>query len=75
MPGLGAENRSALFENVQLIFRSFESSRAISKPAPNPDTHQTLVETLSDISWKEALEQSGDEHVSKSPFNKITFFD
>ena len=30
------------------FFLQFEGSRAISKPAPNPGTYRTLVETLSD---------------------------
>ena len=36
------------FPGFSGYFCSFEGSTAISKPAPNPGTHQTLVETLSD---------------------------
>ena len=36
------------FPRLSAYFCSFEGSRAISKPAPNPGTHQTLVETLSE---------------------------
>ena len=38
------------FSGLSPSFSSFEGSRAISKPAPNPGTHQTPVETLSDFS-------------------------
>ena len=36
------------FPGFSPSFCSFEGSRANSKPAPNPGTHQTPVETLSD---------------------------
>ena len=62
IPGFGAENASALFQDFLLISFSFERSRAISKPAPNPGTHQTPVETLS--------ERSSQLLLSKPPRNQ-----
>ena len=49
-PGFGAYQGLAQKIKVPFsrIFCSFEGSRAISKPAPNPGTHQTPVETLSE---------------------------
>ena len=46
IPEFGTENKSAL-SRVFSFFCSFERSRAISKPAPNPSAHQIPVETLS----------------------------
>ena len=52
-PGFGAYQGLAQkikvpFSGFSPSFCSFGGSRAISKPAPNPGTHQTPVETLSD---------------------------
>ena len=48
IPEFGAENKKCPFQDFSPSFCSFEGSRAIPKPAPNPGTHQTRVETLSD---------------------------
>ena len=54
-PGFGAyqdlaqKTQVPFCTNFCAYFCSFEGSRAISKPAPNPGTHQTPVETLSDF--------------------------
>ena len=42
IPEFGAENKSALLQDFLLLSAVL---RAISKPAPNPGTHQTPVET------------------------------
>ena len=47
MPEFGAENIKCPFPGFSPSSCSFEGSRAISKPRPYPDTHQTPVETLS----------------------------
>ena len=53
-PGFGAcqglaQKIKAPFSLVfRFSFLSFEGARAISKPAPNPGTHQAPVETLSE---------------------------
>ena len=52
-PGLGAYQGLAQkwecpFPRFSAYFWSCEGSRAFSKPAPHPGTHQTPVETLSD---------------------------
>ena len=43
-----AQKMKAPFSMISGYFRSFEGSRAISKPEPNPGTHQTPVATLSE---------------------------
>ena len=44
-----AQKMKVPFSRISAYFCSFEGSREISKPAPNPGTHQTPVETLSDF--------------------------
>ena len=56
-PGFGAHQGLAQkikvpFSRISSSFCSSEGSRAISKPVPNPGTHQTPVETLSEKNTK-----------------------
>ena len=66
-PGFGAyqslaQKMKVPFSMISLSFCSFEGSSPISKPAPNPGTHQTPVETLAEavlhcdlrVRWKVA---------------------
>ena len=68
-PGFGAYQSLAQkikvpFPGFSPSFCSFEGSRAISKPAPNPGTHQTPVETLSEC----ATLGSGNAEGSRNPW-------
>ena len=48
MPGFGAEIKVP-FPGIFLHFCGSEGSRARGQPAPNHGTHQSLVETLSEV--------------------------
>ena len=48
-PGFGAyQNLALLFKGFQFIPYSCEGSRANTKPAPNPGTHESPAESLSE---------------------------
>ena len=56
-PGFGAyqslaEKIKVPFFGTLSSFCSFEGSRAMSKPTPNPGRHQTPIETVSNIDFR-----------------------